>query len=143
MPAAIKGTGVRMALKCSSASTDYGYYRVHTIEQALKDMETGKLPFSQEYTDVLLKQRAAELAKIGYKTPKVNIDLMPTVFVSPESLKVTLDPEYGYVVVARTDKKASPIYHVVTVEVAGMVMRHEITPELKQWLITPDEYLGE
>ena len=101
-------------------------------------MDRGIIPYSDEYHGILEGKRGALLAEIGYKFPRVGFDLMPTTFVSPESFKVMLDPEIGYMVMARRLPKAPPVYHTVSAEEAGAVMRSDISPELKERLLTPD-----
>jgi len=112
--------------------------QVHTIEKALSDMDQGILPYSAEYHGILEGKRGALMATIGYKFPREGLDLMPTTFLSPESFKAILDSEIGYVVMARRSPKALPVYHTVSAEEAGAVMRSEISPELKERLLTPD-----
>lgn len=120
------------------------YWRqIHVIEKAISDMDRGILPYSAEYHGMLSAKRGALLAQVGRKFPRTPMDLMPTTLFSPESFRVMLDPELGYVVVARKSPKAPPVYHTVVAEEAGAVMRAEITPELKKRLLTPDEYIGE
>ena len=119
------------------------WQQVKTIDKAMSDMEKGILPWSPEYYNQLWQKRGELFTDVGRKFPRVSMDLMPTVWVSPESFRVMLDPEVGYVVVARKSEKAPPIYHTVTAEEAGAVMRNEITAELKQRLLTLEEYYGE
>lgn len=117
--------------------------QVRVIEKAISDMDTGILPYSAEYHGILVAKRGSILAQIGYKFPREGFDLMPTSFFSPESFRAMLDIEIGYVVVARKSPKAPPIYHTVSAEEAGAVMRLEISPELKEKLLTPEDYYGE
>lgn len=117
--------------------------QINTIEQAMSDMDRGILPYSAEYHGILAAKRGALLAEVGRKFPRIGFDLMPTAMVSPESLKVMLDPEFGYVVVARKSPKALPVYHTVSALEAGAVMRGKISPELKEKLLAPETYFGE
>lgn len=120
------------------------YYRqLHTVEDSLSQLKLAGIEEDNPAYQVILKQRGALLAKIGQKFPRDPLELMPTTWVSPESFKAWLDPEVGFIIMGRRYDKAPPVYHVVNASVAAAVIKKEITPELKEHLLTPDEYIGE
>ncbi len=119
------------------------WQQVHTFEKGIRDIRTGILPWSAEYLGILQSKRAELMGRIGLKLPRILTPLMPFLFLSPEKFQVNLDPEIGYVVVARASPKTPPVYHTVSALEAGAVMRGEITPELKERLLAPVEYYGE
>lgn len=87
--------------------------------------------------------RGKLLAQIGIKYPRVTSLLAKIIALSPGSVKLWHDVESGWMVEARSKPEAPPVYHSVDDEEAAMIVRGEMTHELEERLMTPDEYIGE
>lgn len=119
------------------------WQQVKEVERALKTMKKFGIGEEDPAYITVMEKRNELLVNLGVKLPRAPIDLMPTVWVSPESFRAWLDPEVGWVVMAKRRDGAPPVYHNVRDEVAIAVIKKELTPQLKEELLTPDEYLGE
>jgi hypothetical protein len=91
----------------------------------------------------LYQARGKILALIGFKIPRIVSLLKVLPFLSPGSLKLFHDAESGFMVEARVKPGAPPIYHHVTGEIAISILKDELTHEVEESLMTPDDYIGE
>ena len=83
------------------------------------------------------------MGQVGFKLPRPVSLLLRLVGLSPGVLKVWHDAESGWMSEARARPGAPPVYKAVSDEVAMAILKHEITHELEEGLLTPDPYLGE
>jgi len=91
----------------------------------------------------LFRLRGKLMAQIGFKLPRPLSLLAKLVGLSPGILKVWHDAEAGWMAEARAKPGAPPVYKAVSDEVAVAIIKGEVTKELEESLMTPDEYLGE
>lgn len=119
------------------------WQQVRQTENALGLLrEEGFGPGDPAY-DALWRRRGRQLAEVGYKFPRVPDIMMPTVFLSPQSIRLWHDPEAGWMVEVREKPGTPPMYKSVSDKVAMAVLKKELTPELKAELFKPVEYYGE
>lgn len=119
------------------------WYQIGQIDRALDTMTRYGIPEEAEAYQTLWGQRGKLMAQVGYKFPRVNYALSMWREFSPERIRVRFDIETGWFSEARARPGAPPIYRSVSDEEAMAILKNEITPELKQRLLAPDEYLGE
>lgn len=79
----------------------------------------------------------------GFKIPRPVNALMKLYGLSPGTITLFHDAESGFFTEARVKPGAPPVYHHVTDEVAMTILKGELTHELEEILMAPDEYLGE
>lgn len=117
--------------------------QVHRVERDLLSMKKWGV---SEIDPGYIKAKALRgklLAMIGRKFPRGPLNV-GVIFGSPEvKFRLWLDSVSGWIVEARAEPTAPPIYHWVSEEVARMVKMDELTPEVETMLLTPVEYLGE
>ena len=119
------------------------WQQVRTAESALRDLERLGLGPGTEAYDSVLGKRGELLAQIGRKFPRIDYSLGMWMEFSPERMRVWFDPEYGFNVEVRDTPKGIPRYRLVAAEDAAAIIKGEISPELKERLLAPDNYLGE
>ena len=122
-----------------------GFYwqQVNTADRAMRDLERLGLGPGTEAYDAVWRQRGALIAEIGRKFPRVDYTLSMWREFSPQRIRVWFDPEFGFNVEIRIRPGTPPTYKLVSAEMAVAVIKGEVTPELKERLLAPDEYLGE
>jgi len=119
------------------------WQQVHTIETAMSELEkVGFGPGTPAY-EALSGKRGGILKTIGTKFPRETYPVLSRLYLSPESVQLWFDAESGWFSEARAKPGAPPIYHHVSDEVAIALLKKEVTPELKKYLMTPDPYIGE
>lgn len=119
------------------------WQQIRTVERDIEVMRRYGVLETDPGFQAAWRRRGQLLAQVGRKFPRTMIDLTPTIWISPESLKLMEDPEFGFVVMARRAPGVPAIYHRVSDDEAMAIMRREISQELKERLLKPDEYLGE
>lgn len=117
--------------------------QVNTADRALGDLERLGLGPGTEAYDAVWAKRGSLLAQIGRKFPRVDYSLSIWREFSPQRIRVWFDPEFGFNAEIREKPGAPPTYKLVSAELAVAIIRDEVTPELKERLLAPDEYLGE
>jgi len=106
-------------------------------------MRRSGIPVVSEVYQTLYSERGKILAQIGFKFPRSITQLVKLTGLSPGIVAIWHDVESGWLAEAREKPGALPIYHRVTDEVAIAILKGELTHELEEQLLTPDEYLGE
>jgi len=119
------------------------WQQVHEVERALDVMRKYGVPETSEAYQTLWGERGELLSKVGVKSGRVADWIMDWATWSPARVRLGHDPEFGWFAVAIEKPGAPPIYHRVSDEEAMAILKNQVTPELKQRLLTPDEYLGE
>ena len=113
--------------------------QVSEIENALKTMRSFGISELSSPFLILERERAKLLANIGVKLPRsVNL-LARFAGFSPGVIAIYHDVESGFMAEARPTPSSPPIYHFVGGEVAMKILTHDISPELEEFLMTPDE----
>jgi len=119
------------------------WQQIATTERALGDLEKLGLGPGTEAYEAVWHKRGALLAEVGRKFPRIDYSLSMWREFSPQRVRVWFDPEFGFHAEIRDRPGAPPSYKVVPAEVAVAIIKDEISPELRERLILPDEYLGE
>ena len=119
------------------------WQQIRTAERALGDLEKLGLGPGTEAYEAVWHQRGALLAEVGRKFPRVDFTLSMWRELSPQRIRAWFDPEFGFMAEIRASPGAPPVYKMVSAEVAVAIIKDEVTPELKETLLAPDEYLGE
>jgi len=83
------------------------------------------------------------MAQVGFKAPRPLTLIAKLIGLSPGVIKVWHDAESGWMSEARARPGAPPVYRAVSDEVAMAILKGELTHELEEKLLTPDEYIGE
>jgi len=132
-----------MPLKCGSESTDYHWYQVRKVEGDLETLRRLGVEETHPAYQALFAERGKALANVGYKAPRTQAWVMDWATWSPTLVRLMEDTELGFVAVVKAFKGAPPVYKRVSGEVAVAIIKGEVTPELKEALLKPDDYLGE
>lgn len=119
------------------------YQQLKEIDRALGTMRRlGVSELSDAY-GVLYKARGELLAKIGFKFPRSVLQLVKLAGLSPGSITLWEDIESGWLAEARAGPGAPPVYRRVDDETAAAILKGELTKELEERLMKPDDYIGE
>uniref|UniRef100_A0A6M3JYF6 Uncharacterized protein n=1 Tax=viral metagenome TaxID=1070528 RepID=A0A6M3JYF6_9ZZZZ len=119
------------------------WQQIRTAERALGDLDRLGLGPGTEAYEAVLSQRGKLLAQVGMKFPRIDYSLSMWREFSPQRIRAWFDPEFGFMVEGRASPGAPPVYKTVSAEMAAAVIKGELTPEMKEALVKPDEYLGE
>ena len=92
---------------------------------------------------VLGAARGKLMAQVGFKFPRTIIQVLKIIGMSPGSITLWEDIESGWLAEGRVKPGAPPIYHYITDEQAIAIINKDISPELHDFLMTEDPYLGE
>ncbi|MBW2561769.1 MAG: hypothetical protein JRE40_13060 [Deltaproteobacteria bacterium] len=117
--------------------------QIEELDRALGALRgTGLGPGTTPY-DTLWKLRGKVFGQLGIKFPRTVTQLIKIAGLSPGTITLWHDIEEGWMSEARVRPGAPPVYKSVSDEVAMAILKREITKELEEKLMTPDEYLGE
>lgn len=129
--------------ECPSTSTKYQYRQLDEIDQALETMRKYGIPEVSEAYQKLYGMRYKLMPQVGIKFPRIVVQLIKLIGLSPGVITLWHDIEEGWMSEARASPGAPPVYKRASDEVAMAILKHEVTPELQKDLLTPDPYLGE
>lgn len=119
------------------------WQQVREIERALGTLRKYGFSEMSEAYRKLYQIRGELLAEVGLKFPRTISQLLKIMGLSPGSITLWHDVESGWLSEARAKPGAPPVYHYVSDETAMAILKKEVTHELEQQLLTPDDYLGE
>ena len=119
------------------------WQQVREVERAMGTMRKFGIPESADAFRSLSATRGKLLRQVGLKYPRSIIQLIKLVGLSPGSITLWEDVEAGWLAEGRERPGAPPVYHYITDEQAVAILKKEVTPELHDFLMTPDPYLGE
>lgn len=111
------------------------YQQVNTIDQALRTLRGVGLGPGDNAFNILRAERSKLLRQIGIKFPRSINQLVRLAGFSPGVIALWHDNENGFMVEARTDPGAPPVYHLVQGDIAMKVLSHDISPELEEFLM--------
>ena len=119
------------------------WQQVHEAESALATMDRlGLGPGTVAY-DTVEAKRGELISHIGQKFPRIDYSLSMWEDFSPSRVRVWMDPEFGFNAEVRETPGGPPTYKMISAATAVAIIKKEISPELKAWLMAPDEYYGE
>ena len=113
--------------------------QVREAERALGVMRRLGIGELTEPYQVLFRARGALLARIGFKYPKTVSAVLKLLALSPGSVTLWHDVECGWMTEARRAPGAPPVYRHASDEVAAALLKGELTHELEETLMTPEE----
>ena len=119
------------------------WQQINRLDKSMDTMRMhGILPGAGPF-DELSKLRGKLMGQVGIKLPRTTSFLTKLIALSPGSITLWHDVESGFMSEARASPGAPPVYKAVSNEVAMALLKKELTRELEEELMTPDEYLGE
>lgn len=114
------------------------YQQINTVDRALSDMRSFGFSIDFRPFRILQDSRIKLLRQIGVKLPKVISLLIKFIGLSPGVIALWLDNESGFMSEARTTPSSPPVYKSVSSQLAMKILSHDISPELEEFLMTPD-----
>lgn len=117
--------------------------QINEIDRALATLRKYNISDISDAYKKLFDIRGKLMAQVGIKFPRVSIPMIKLLALSPGTITLWEDIESGWMSEARAKPGAPPVYKKVSDEVAMAILKQEVTHELEQELLTPDEYLGE
>jgi len=115
------------------------WQQVNEVEKALGTMRRFNIPVVSDAYQILSSQRTKLLGSIGLKVPRVVSLLMKIIGFSPGVIALWHDNESGFMSEARTTPSSPPVYKLLSGETAMKILTHDISPELEEFLMAPDE----
>lgn len=91
----------------------------------------------------LWRARGIAMGKLGFRLPRTTTLVLKLLALSPGEVNLFADADLGWMTEARVKPGAPPVIKYVSDEVARALVRGELTHELEEELMTPDEYTGE
>lgn len=119
------------------------WQQVRQVDSALETMRRYGIPETSEAYQTLWGQKGRLMAQVGQKFPRETLQMkLITALYSP-LIRLWHDIEQGWMVEAREKPGAPPVYKSVNDELAMAILKGEVTHEVEEALVTPDDYLGE
>lgn len=112
--------------------------QVNQIEKALQTLRGAGFSEASAPFKILQGERTRLLGNLGIKLPNVISLLARFVGFSPGVIALFMDIEAGFMAEARRTPSSPPVYKLVDGEVAVKILKHDISPELEEYLMTPD-----
>jgi len=121
----------------------HSYRQLNEFKRSLNVLEQsgfgpGTVPF-----ELINNLRSTALAKLGFKSSKPVSLLLKLTGLSPGIIKVFHDAESGFMSEARVKPGAPPVLRHISDDVAITILKGELTHEIEDELMTPDDYIGE
>jgi len=111
---------------------------LHMMDSQLSMMQRwGVLPSDPGFQK-LLGARGAAMGKLGLRLPSITSLILKLVGFSPGEITLWADAELGWRTEARERPGALPVYKYVSDEIAEKLVKREVTPELEEFLLTPE-----
>ena len=109
--------------------------RINSALGTLRGLGLGPLDSAVQ---ALRKAQGAALGKIGIAKPRTTTLLARLVGLSPGSISLFLDAERGWLVEGIIEPGAVPVYKYVGEGIASRILLKDLTPEIKEFLWTPE-----
>ena len=119
------------------------YRQIHEYESSLQKLTLGGFGPGTAPFNILYEARNKVLASVGLKASKSVLSILRLVGLSPGSVNLWHDGESGFMTEAKTKPGAPSVYKRVPIEVALTILKGEMTHDLEDQLMTPDDYMGE
>lgn len=126
------------------ANIAYHQYRaLNEITRTLRVLNrAGFGPLSDAYQAVY-KMRGDLMSQLGLRVFKSSTLLSYLGALSPGYIKLFVDSETGFFTEARKAPGTRPVFRHASDEVALTLLRGQLTHQLEEDLMTPDDYIGE
>jgi len=119
------------------------WQQIKELERALGALQHLGIETSNPAYQLLFGMRGKMMKQIGFKFPRSISSIARVLALSPGNITLWHDVESGWMSEARAKPGAPPVYKSVSDETAVAIIKGEITHELEEQLMTPDEYIGE
>jgi len=119
------------------------WQQIREVERALGTLRKYGISELSPECKLLSSARGKLMAQVGLKFPRSFIQVLKLVGMSPGSITLWEDIESGWMTEGRVRPGAPPVYHYITDEQAVAIINRDVSPELHDYLMTPDPYLGE
>ncbi len=111
--------------------------QVNEIEKALGVLSRAGISPELSGFQILRDTRSYLYKNLGVKLPRTISQLIRFIGFSPGVIALWHDSENGFMSEARTTPGSPPVYKSVSGDIAIKILRHDISPELEQFLMAP------
>jgi len=119
------------------------WMQVNELDRAMGALQRAGLGPGNPIYNQLFALRGKVFGQIGFKFPRATSLLKLIPGLSPGSVRVFHDIEAGWLVEARAGPGSGVVRKYVSDQIAIKLIKGEMTHELEEFLMTPDDYLGE
>jgi len=123
---------------CRSTDIAYQEFALKRLDRSMGLMRGEGIPETATPFQTLISARSQVQAHLGFKIPRNVSSLVKLYGLSPGTIELWHDDESGFFTDARARPGAPPVYKHVEEEVAMIILKGELTPELEEQLLTPD-----
>lgn len=109
--------------------------RINSAIGTLRGLGIGPLDSAFQ---ALERAQGVALRKIGVAQPRTSTFLKLLTGLSPGSISLFLDAERGWLVEGIIEPGAEPVYKYVGDGIASRILLEDLTPEIKEFLWTPE-----
>jgi len=121
----------------------YLWYQVKKVEDELNILKQAGITKDNPVYQQIYKLRGELFGKLGFRVPTSMVGVLKLLGLSPGEVTIWFNSETGWLAEARTEPGAPPIYHHLDDETAIKLIKGELTKELEERLMMPDDYIGE
>jgi len=119
------------------------YQQIRELERAMGTMRKFGIDELSPSYQQLFSARGKLMAQVGFKFPRTISQLVRLLGMSPGTISLWHDVETGWMSEARATPRGRPLYKKVSDELAMSILKNDLSPEQKEYLHTPDTYIGE
>ncbi len=116
----------------------FQFDELNRINSAIGTLRTLGIDELDSAFRALRKAQGAALGKLGLAKPRTSTLLRLLTGLSPGSISLFLDAERGWLVEGIIEPGAVPVYHYVGDGIASRILLEDLTPEIKEFLWTPE-----
>ena len=117
----------------------FQYAELNKLNQALRTLIRQGIPEVDAAYQAVYKARGAAFGKLGKVQPRTTTLVKLLLGLSPGEIKLFQDAERGWLVESIPRPGAQPVYRYVSDEIAGLIIKGELTHDLEEILFTPEE----
>ena len=128
-------------VECKGKSA-WSWAQLEEIDRGLSVLRQAGLGIGTAPFDILYKARGEMLRYLSVKLPKPVVLLSKLLGLSPGVINVWFDSEGGFFTQARSDPRLPWATHYVGDNIAITLLKGELTHELEDFLMTPDDFEG-
>lgn len=119
------------------------YQSLALIDKTLRTLRIAGVGPGNLVFDQLYRARGALMGNIGVKVPRSVTSLLRILGLSPGSVRLFFDGDFGWFTDTREAPGLQPVYRRVTDDIALKIIRGELTHQDFEVLKVPDAYVGE
>lgn len=121
----------------------FQYAELDRLKRDLAALERWGVSVTDPGYQNLMEATATAYEKIGLLRPRLTTLVSTRRGLSPGEIKLFADAELGWMAESRVKPGAQPVYKYVSDDIAEKVVKGVVTKELEEFLMTPDDYIGE